>query len=173
MSQDAKQNDDLSPLLKLVDMSWKIAASFITNNKDELMTQFIAETRDGSLQFYSTPWGNEEEKVIVLDLLRKKFAEEGVVRYVLTSEVWRVRYAADDARLKDEDRPMPSQDPQRESALMVIGVDPAAGEVLHYGASIIEGDDGRSLGERQTEQRGQMGGRMINLLGPFSQRTVN
>jgi len=56
----------------------------------ELTATFIAVGADGSVTLIQAPWRNEAEKADMLVGVRAQFAELGIVRYVLASEVWMV-----------------------------------------------------------------------------------
>lgn len=175
MSQaNEDQKPSLSPLHDLVEHSWSFAESYLGKDGKEIMTQFTAQTADGALNIYMTPWGNEAEKQWTLDKLRAHFAETNVQRYVMISEIWRVTYkGADIPDIRAGKHVMPSQHPNREECLMVLGVDPGAGEIMQFIAPIITEDGKRRLGERESPpHEGEASGRMIDLLGPFKRRAV-
>jgi hypothetical protein len=167
------EDTSLSPLLQLAEKAW----SFVSDTLDQDgpgMPHFIAELPDGSIHFMATPWQGEDDKEIILNVVAKHFAEHGVVRYALTSEVWYVRREGGDPRTMG----MPSEQPDRQSAQMVLAVD-RSGEILNYMAEIIETTDDtgaprRSLGERKVmPAAGQFGGRMTQLLGPLKRPPIH
>jgi hypothetical protein len=166
------EDTSLSPLLQLAEKAW----SFVSDTLDQDgpgMPHFIAELPDGSVHFMATPWQGEDDKEIILNVVAKHFAEHNVARYALTSEVWYVRRAGGDPSAVG----LPSEQPDRKSAQLVLAVD-RNGEMLSYIAEIIETTDDtgtvkRSLGERNVMPAGQFSGRMTSLFGPLKQPAVH
>jgi hypothetical protein len=163
--------ESLSPLLTLMEMQWEMAKRYFSENpKKECAPQFLAETADRKRMVILAPWGSEAEKVALLTMLKWKFVQHEVKRYVMCSEAWVARYDADK---DDPNFKMPSEHPERVEILMLIGVDAEAGEILQYHAEIKHRNGKRSLGERITLPYGGFEGRVTELLGPIAKRTVN
>lgn len=159
----------LSPLHNLMESGWSFALSYIDEEGEELVPQFLGQDDDGTISVYVCPWSSEDEKAWAIKEVAKHFAEHKVKRYVLLSEAYRAAYD------KGSDGEMrPSEHPDREEVLMVLGVDPEAGEALQYFATITKDADGkRKVGDRDViPMDNTIGGRMLELLGPFKPRTV-
>jgi hypothetical protein len=160
----------LSPLMSLIDANWDIACRYINEHPDrEWMPQFIAETASGKRLMYLTPWRNEEHKAATLIMLGLTFQQEGVKRYVLSSETWMAQYEGE----LGENFQMPSKRPDRVEILQCVGVDAEAGEILQYHAEIIRVGKRRRLGERKVAEYNSFSGRMTELLGPIARKAVN
>jgi len=160
----------LSPLLTLLDANWDIAAKYIAKHQDrEWISQFVAETASGERLIFLTPWRNEADKAATLIMLGLEFREKGVKRYVLSSEMWMAQNEGPPA----DDFVMPRDRPDRIEALLCIGVDPEAGEILQYHAEIIRVGKRRKLGERKAAAHANFSGRMTELLGPVALQPVN
>jgi hypothetical protein len=164
----------LSPLLALMNDAWNAAANYIAQHPDrEWTSQFCTENASGERFIYLCPWRNEAEKSALLMVLRDQFQRTGVKRYVLASETW---MAQQDGTTQPGDPgfQMPRDRPDRIEALMVVGVDPEAGEVLQYHAEIIAKGRRRKLKPRESAPyAGGFSGRMVELLGPIVKRAVN
>jgi len=163
----------LSPLLQLAEKAWSFASDTLDQDGPG-MPHFIAELPNGEVHFMATPWQGEDDKEIILNIVTKHFAEHNVQRYALISEVWFVQRPPGDPRKMG----MPSEQPDRKSAQMMLAVD-RSGEVLHYMAEIIESTDETGTPKRQLGERrvlpagGEHTGRMVNLLGPLKKPAVH
>ncbi len=165
----------LSPLADLMALSWKAASYYIAAHpKREIAPQFCAETQHGQRMVMMTPWRNEDDKRFMLEMLRHKFRELGVRRYVLSVEAYMAEYSDGPTDPNDPDFVMPSKRDDRVEILIILGVDPDAGEILQYHAKILNRNGRRKLAERVAEPHSTtMEGRMTTLLGPVIRRTVN
>lgn len=145
-------------LKELMQMGLDKAMAEIAERTDEIMPHFIGSDGADKINIYMTPWRDEADKVLVLAMLRAKFAEDGIVRYALVSETWAV--------LRDVNGPkehrMPMDCPDRQERLMVMGVE--------YGASrsvfcdIVRDGDKRRCGPPQWQTYDNVSGRMLTLL---------
>ncbi len=171
LNEEELAEAELSKLYQMMERSWKFAVETFDPIEDS-MVQYLAETADGKLYMFATPWSNDFEKTMVLNILRKKFKEDNIKRYVMVSEAWTAAYPA--GMTNDKPKIMPSEHPERIEKLVLLGVDPEAQEVMQYAATIHRDSEGkRSLGERESlEMSTTVGGVMLELLGPFTQRTV-
>lgn len=169
---ETKTAKPLSKLYELMEKTWAFAVATF-DPTDDTMVQFFAQTDDNKLNIYATPWHNDFEKAMVLNLLRDRFKAEGVQRYTLVSEAFFAEYPADAPEDGDSELP-PSAHPNRIETLIVLGVDPDAHEIMQYNAIITRDADGnRSLGVRVSlEASATPGGVMTELLGTFAPRSV-
>jgi hypothetical protein len=171
----SENEQSLSPLLTLMNDAWKTAESYIAQYPDrEWTSQFCTEDANGARCIYLAPWRNEREKVMTLTLLSDQFRRGGVKRYVLASEVWMARYDGGGDPRTTPGFQMPPARSDRVEALMIIGVDPQAGEVLQFNAEIVRKGRRRTLKPRESvPYTGGFSGRMIELLGPVVRQAVN
>lgn len=164
----------LSKLYELMEQTWGYALDTF-DPESEMLIKFLAQEADGGLSIYVTPWQNDFDKTMILNMLRKQFKEKGIQRYVLMSEVWTASYSDKAERDKAvEDRLMPRDHPNRVEKLMLLGVDPGAAEVMQYAAIITKDAEGkRVLGAREVlEAAVKTAGVMTELLGEFTPRSV-
>lgn len=64
----------------------------------ETLPHFLGMTGDGSMQYYLTPWSGERDKDAIVEMLRRRFAQDGTVGYALVSEVWYLLLEPGEAR---------------------------------------------------------------------------
>ncbi len=174
MKNDTREAS-LSPLATLMELSWKAASSYIAAHPNRQVAPPIsAETADGQRIIMMTPWRNEDDKRVMLEMLRHKFRELGVRRYVLSVEAYMAEYSEGPKDPNDPAFVMPNKRTDRVEILMIVGVDPAAGESLQYNTKILRRNGRRTLAEREVlPHSAAMEGRMTTLLGPVTPRTVN
>lgn len=146
-------------LKELMQMGLERAANHIAKSpaNDEVVPHFIG-TDGKNISVYMTPWNGEFEKALTIAKLRTLFAEHGIIRYAMVSEVWCIARNADSP---DERRP-PSQCPDRQERLMVLGVE--YGGSQHAYCDIIREDEKRRCGPPQWMTYGGLSGRMTTLL---------
>lgn len=125
---------------------------------DEVTAKFMAQTEEGNIGVFFTPFGNEAQKVATLKFLKLAFAIQGVKRYVMVAEQW--QSAARDSR---EPINPPSQDPNRTERIGFLGVE--HGRVVDWHCSIEETGGERRLGDLQRNPPyDKVVGRMTELL---------
>lgn len=78
----------------------------------EVINHFIGESDEG-IYYAVTLWNNGYERKLMLDGVRCLFRKNEVKRYLHVSEVW----------LGHDPDTMPSKDPGRKEALIIVGVD--------------------------------------------------
>lgn len=83
---------------------------------DKIMPTWIAQSHgDDAWDIGGTPWRNDMEKRIYIEIIKEHFAEIKAVRYALLSETWVIRRELD----KVVDLP-PSESPDRRETLVVM-----------------------------------------------------
>ena len=126
---------------------------------EELMPHFVAWDREGTAYVIATPWGDEEEKVLTLRLLKTFFLWKGVERYVMVSEAWVVVRSPDST---DHREPRNCED--RQEVITMMGV--SRKEVLACNALIATDGAVRAVAETVWNEGGTSSGRMADLLPP-------
>lgn len=130
---------------------------------EEVCAAFFGQSQDGQVYVYMTPWRDEDDKRMALQMLKLAFVVHGVQSYVQVSECWTVtRYDKDEA----ENGPAPSECPDRQEILMVLGVE--HGKVLTATAKLgYDKDANRTVGDLNwLPQDTELTGRMTGLLPP-------
>lgn len=126
---------------------------------EELMPHFVAWDREGAAYVIATPWGDEEEKVLTLRLLKTFFLWKGVERYVMVSEAWVVVRSPDST---DHREPRNCED--RRECITMMGV--TRSETIACNALIAGTLPERAVGEVVWQEPGATSGRMAQLLPP-------
>lgn len=126
---------------------------------EELMPHFVAWDREGAAHVIATPWGDEEEKVRTLRMLKTFFTWKGVERYVMVSEAWVVVRSPDST-----DRREPRNCEDRQEVITMMGV--SRKEVLACNALIATDGAVRAVAEAVWNEPGTTSGRMADLLPP-------
>jgi hypothetical protein len=134
------------------------AMADIANRPAEIMPHFLGSDGTDKLNVYMTPWRDEADKVVALAMLRARFAQDGIVRYAMVSETWAV---VRDVNGPKEHR-MPSECPDRQERLMVLGVEYGGSRAVF--CDIIREDGKRRCSPPQWQTYDSMSGRMGSLL---------
>jgi len=85
-------------------------------------SMFMAHTANNEIIMTVTPWGNENEKQIILTLVRQMFKTKSVDFYVQISEVWTRAFDSSELKSRDPHRQVNSYDDKTES-MLVLGCD--------------------------------------------------
>jgi hypothetical protein len=155
----------LAPLGKGAEGIAKHAASFaraLFAKDGSFSPMFLAVNKRNEVHAMVVPWANEDEKLMMLDVLRDFFKDQGITRYALLSEVWMVTVHETEMRHYD-DRIRPSQRENRQEAVHILGVD-NKGNTVSYTYPILRDEKGVSLGEELCWKENNIAGRMARLL---------
>lgn len=144
-------------LHEFLDRIWAIHADI---GPDMLMPTIIAQTPDGGLHVFKTPWRNDHEKICALAMVTLEMLSAGCTRYVFVHEAWMAPYESkDDVKTKGT----PSQRPDRIDTLIAVAVDRYQDDRFAYYAEIEKLPRGkRRLGERRPMNGS---GRLYDLFG--------
>jgi len=116
----------------------------------------------------ATPWGDDDEKEIALDVVRDMFKEHQVQRFVCVVEAWVVKGADPKALFAER----PSQHPDRREVIRIQAED-RDGSVLSGMYYILRPEHGPATLSELHEDPPDMvlAGRMMGLLDPASPAT--
>lgn len=145
----------MGKLRDLVETAWKIETDDI---QDERMQKFLLQDREDRLTLVATPTFSEEDKEAMLDAVAKLINKIGALRYVAVAEAWM-------SVMTPSHLPglPPSKQPNRQDALIAIGVDREGGSCF-FSAEITTDKDGkRHLGEVNKVDSDHQEGRMAEL----------
>lgn len=67
-------------------------ARMLFEKDGHLDSVFIAFKSDDSIMIIAAPWRDEDEKAIMLTMIKQTFAEQRVTAYALVSEIWMKRF---------------------------------------------------------------------------------
>lgn len=131
-------------------------AAQIIATGDEIAPMFVAVDRAGQSIVALTPWDGEEAKAAILDALRAKFREIGVVRYGVVSEAWMLSVAPGDPVIA------PSKSDRRVEVVIVSAVESGSDPISVTLPIIRDPGVPPRLGEPM--RSATVGGRMTALL---------
>jgi hypothetical protein len=133
--------------------------------EQEVMPTFFAFSGEGEekrVDVIGTGWGNNNEKMNILRLLKIFFAAKGVTRYVMVSESWKACASTGDENV---DRREPRLREDRQEILHYIGVEPGLIEFASCDV-LRDSENNRSLSPLEFAEEGEFGGLMTELLPP-------
>jgi hypothetical protein len=126
-----------------------------------LMPMFHGMTADDKGIVLMTPWGDEDEKAILVERVRQIFAEHKVVRYAMLSEVWIATHQGPGMPTV-----MPRDRPDREEAVTLLVIEPPKKPVMAR-RKIVRPWDGSKphlAPLEMCDEYGKLEGRMVELL---------
>lgn len=127
-----------------------------------LTSTFLAFDENDSMLLIAAPWTSENEKAIMLGMIKKHFEENGVEAYALVSEIWMRSFAPD--RMPPPGV-MVSDYEDREEAVQIMVVDRNGVDVRIYPIERpTDGPARMSLEPRPAPPGAVFGGRMTELL---------
>lgn len=102
----------------LVESAYRIASAKLREQSpNDVMAQFCAATcTNGMNVLYVCPWGDDESKHAMMQVLRKLFIANDVVGYAIACEAWAAAY--DDG---EDESVLPSDKPNKIEVLNVYG----------------------------------------------------
>lgn len=127
-------------LNEMIDAAVEQVTQGLRENR-EIQPTWLCECGDGSRIVHVTPFGNTEEKQVVVDVMRALFASLGATSFVYVCEAW----VATSPVGGDMTTP-PSQRPDREEVVMFLAGDDAGAEVTRI-YPLIRRAHYRKLGE--------------------------
>jgi hypothetical protein len=133
----------------------------------ELPPTWFLQRPDGEVGMFVTPWDDFREKEATSQKMKLLMKENDIIRYALITEAWMVeRKNPDGTKLaKDWKGPLPSQSPDREEIVMIVGGD-LEGHCVEGMASVTRDKEGKPiLGKFELKyNKFSMEGRFVNLL---------
>jgi hypothetical protein len=146
-------------LRELMDSSVSVIRKIIEVDQEEVLNMVMAQTEDNQMHLCLCPWSSDKERRFIIDIMKKKFKEWNVCRYVNVCESWvSTNMALHEAGIQ------PRDDPQREEVIHIIGVDHR--EILGRAWYIINEGGKRRLGpERKMPSGVTIGGELTELMG--------
>lgn len=109
----------------------------------DIFQTFYVQLPDDCVHVLVAPWNGEDEKFHILNVVRQHLAEHKAARYTLVSEAWMSARPIDEP---EEDRPLPSKDPNRIEVVMAIAVD-RDGSIRFRQGTLVRSDNGTRLVE--------------------------
>jgi hypothetical protein len=133
----------------------------------ELPPTWFLQRSDGKVGMFVTPWVDFKEKEEANQRMRLLMEKYEIMRYALITEAWMVkRKNPEGTKLaKDWKGPLPSQSPDREEIVMIVGGD-LEGNCVEGMADITRDEKGKpTLGKFELKYNEYtMEGRFVNLL---------
>lgn len=137
--------------------------------EDGEITPHFAVIEGGGIRIIFTPWQREEDKPMMLNVLRLAFLLWEVKFYTLTSEVWIAQYKGD---IKDKpDDWFPKDQPDRKEAVHVLTT---TYDGVHTWAAEILRDENKKVSNlrEMNSSYDKITGRMTSLLPPPGSKKV-
>lgn len=135
----------------------------------EVYPMFIAYTESKEAMLFLTPWGNEEEKVGILEGLRIMFAVNKVVGYVMMAEIWMKKFdKPKDIDEYEKGGKMPSEYDDKTEGLIVIGATRDGDTAFHSLRINREGGAVTLTEVPEVRMARNIEGRMFDLLKPLA-----
>jgi hypothetical protein len=133
----------------------------LERKEDELVPLFVMAKRDGMI-LCPTPWRDDFEKALMVDMVRQEIRKEGVKAYVFMSEAWSAKQPAG-WKPGDPEGPAPSDRPDRQEIVFALACDKE--RALERVWRIVRGEAGTIVKlEREEKTTTGLVGRMAGLL---------
>ena len=147
-------------LQELFDLAAKNAARLFQES-GEVLPMWHAVMGNDEHTLISTPWRDDTEKDIAMDMLRRFFREAKVKRYVFIVEAW---IAHVQTQREVTEGPRPSEHPDRREVLMINAED-RSGESIIGQYFILRPEHGPpTLSPLKVQPYEHTAGRMVGLL---------
>ena len=149
-------------LQELFDIAAANAARMFNEDPDhEVLPMWHAVQGNGEHMLIATPWKDDTEKMITVDMLRRVFREHHVKRFAFIVEAW---LATLKTKREVDEGPRPSEHPDRREVLMVTAEDRDGSQIMgvYY---ILRPEHGPpKLSPLDVQTYDKTAGRMVGLL---------
>jgi hypothetical protein len=149
-------------LQELFDHAAENAARLFNESDDhEVLPMWHAVQDDGEHMLIATPWRDDAEKEIAMEMLRDVFRQHRVKRFVFIVEAWIARVGT---MAEVNEGPRPSEHPDRREVLMISGEDRDGSQIMgvYY---ILRPEHGPpKLSPLEVKPYDHTTGRMVGLL---------
>ena len=133
----------------------------LEQKEDELVPLFVMAKPDEMI-LCPTPWRDDFEKALMVDMVRQEMRKEGVKAYVFMSEAWSAKQPAG-WKPGDPEGPAPSDRPDRQEIVFALACDKE--RALERVWRIVRGEAGTIVKlEREEKTTTGLVGRMAGLL---------
>jgi hypothetical protein len=152
----------VNKLQELFDIAATNAARIFNDSDDhEVLPMWHAVQGNGEHVLIATPWQDDTEKQIAVEMLRDLFREKQVKRFVFIVEAWIARVKS---MREVEEGPPPSKHPDRREVLMITAED-RSGETIFGQYYILRPEHGPpKLSPLEVMPYDGTSGRMTGLL---------
>ncbi len=104
------------------------ARRVLIGTKEDLLPSWMLADGEGKVTIVATPWRNNDEKHMVAEVMREAMRGLRIDAYTVLIEVWLLRVKGPPP--KEYKGPAPSDSPDREEAVILVGAT-RAGEHVH------------------------------------------
>lgn len=119
------------------------ARRILLRTRAELIPQWVYVKGDGNVNIVATPWHNNHEKHLAVELMRKAMKLDQATAYSLLVEAWFKQIEGPEAQ-KPYTGPPPSELPDRKEAVVISAAD-REGNSLHRHFEIIRDHQARCI----------------------------
>jgi hypothetical protein len=155
---------DLEEMIRLAEEQ---ARRVLVGTKEQLIPQWLLASLDRTM-IVATPWGGDDEKHLVIGVMRAMMREEQVHAYSLLVEAWFAHEKVPEGTSPDSFKYRglpPSQRPDRKESVVAMATN-RYGKHLHRHWEIVRGKKGKCVDlKRMDGPEDQISGIFDNLLG--------